>query len=380
MMPFQRGNPIRKRSVAIIGIAVLAGIAAVCAQESKPAGGKGDAGLPTAAAGDQVVIKRDAVHLLDPQRFRMPLYLMPLKSVALVAPHDGAVRGLVAKLGETLPVRSEVVRLDDTIQKFQLQRAQSLHKAAVLEQKLSADSAKGDQKELAQAKVDAAKADLDLAQYQMDQTTQRLPFAGEVIRYLVAEGQFVKAGEPVAIVGDTSMMQVEIPAERSQIERGKMHRIKVEGTEVDAKVEAVLPLDKRFDSLRELFDTLTSATLILDNPKRTLQPGQTVFVPLIPRHPVAEIPSSAIANRGDGGQKVQVLRDSVVRDIPVSLMGSVGLDRVFVNGPFTAGDEVIFETSHLLADGFPVKPGGGKTKKGDGDKPGAKAGQPKTEF
>lgn len=376
-------NPLRAccNGVVLFGLMASGECDSAFAQDTSTAR---DPGLPVAAPGDQVVIKRDAIQPLDPQRFRLSLYLTPAKTVTLVAPHDGTVMANAAKLGDSLPTRSEVVRIDDTIEKFRLARAQSLYKAAVLEQKIGADSAKGDEKELAQAKVDAAKAELDLAQHLLDQSTLRLPYAGEVIRYLVSEGQFVNAGEPVAIVGDTTKMKVEVPIERSQVEKGKTLRIKVDGSEVDATVEAVLPLHQRFDSLRELFDSLASATLVIDNPKRALQPGQTVFVPVIPRHPVAEIPTSSILNRGDGGRKVQVLRDSVVRDIPVSLMGSVGLDRVFVNGPFAADDEVIVEASHQLTDGFPVKSSGTKSKKPDsaspGGNPSTKPAAPKSDF
>jgi RND family efflux transporter MFP subunit len=264
-----------------------------------------------------------------------------------------------------------------------VQRAQGLYKAAALEQKLGSENASADQKELAQAKVDAAKADLDLAQYLLEQTGLRLPFAGEVLRFLVAEGQFVKAGEAVAVVGETSKLAVEIPVERSKVDRAKTMSIKVDGEEVESQVQAVLPLDRKFDPLRELFDSLTSALLVVDNSKRNFQPGQTVFVPLIPRHPVVEVPSGAIGNRADGGRKVQVLRNSVVRDVPVELMGSVGADRLYVNGPFADGDEVIFESSHQLADGFPVKAGGGgKTARTDGDtaKPNTKPAQPTSGF
>jgi multidrug efflux pump subunit AcrA (membrane-fusion protein) len=370
------------RSIVVAMIACGWGIAA--AQDAQPEGktttskpsGR-DVGLPPAVPGDQVVIKRDAAAPVDPQRFRTPLYLVPSKTVTLVAPYDAIVRAVSLKTGEHRPVQTEVARLDNTVQKFQLQRAQSLHKAAVLEQKLSADAA-GDRKELIQAKVDAAKAEVDLAQHLLDQSQLRLPFAGEVLRLIASEGQFVRAGDPVAIVGDTAQMQVEIPVERSQIAGAKTFAIKVESEETEARVESVLPLNPKFDALRELFDSLTSAVLVLDNPQRQYQPGQTVIVPLIPRHPVVEVANGAIANRSDGGRKVQVLRDSIVRDIPITLMGSVGADRSFVSGPFAAGDEVIYETSHLLADGFPVRPGTGMKKPSDdagAKKPAAKPAQ-----
>jgi len=51
-----------------------------------------------------------------------------------------------------------------------------------------------------------------------------------------------------------------------------------------------------------------------------------------------------------------VVRQLVVRDIPVKLMGQVGSARIFVSGPFSEGDEVVYESSHQLGDGFQLKP------------------------
>jgi|GEM_PF-648805 len=382
----------RSIAVAVLSSGIL-GAATGSAQEAKSnvksagtaaaAPKADDVRKPLAAAGEQVVIKRDAVRPIDPQRFRFPLYLVPMRTITIVAPTDGVVRTVSVKAGDALQAQADVVRLDNTVQKFQLQRAQSLYKAAMLEQKLSPKEASADQAELTQARVDAAKADFDLATYHLDQTTLRAPFTGEILRTMITEGQFVRAGDPVAILGETSKLQVEIPIPRSAVDGVKTLSLKVEDQEVEAAVHAVQPLDPKFDTLRELFDSLTSVVLVIDSKGRMFRPGQTVFTPVIPRHPVVEVATSSIGNRTDGGRKVQVLRDYVVRDIAVELMGSIGPDRVFVNGPFADGDEVIIESSHQLADGFPVRNTGGKTARGDGGsdtKPATKPAAPATDF
>ncbi|MFO0918720.1 MAG: HlyD family efflux transporter periplasmic adaptor subunit [Planctomycetaceae bacterium] len=226
--------------------------------------------------------------------------------------------------------------------------------------------------ELSQAKVDAAKADVDLAQWRLDQATVRAPFSGEVLRVLAAEGQYLRSGDAVAVIGDVSQLQVEVPADKSGARAGEPFALKIDGADVQGKVEEVLPLDPRFDPLRELFDSIASVVVSVDNAGGNFRPGQTVYVPLIPRQPVAEIPASAVGNLPNGQRKIQVLRDLVVRDLPVTLMGSVGAERIFVSGPFADRDEVIYESSHLLADGFPLKPGS------DGKIPDAKKGNSKT--
>jgi RND family efflux transporter MFP subunit len=311
--------------------------------------------LPMAAAGDQVIVKREATNIEPPHKYKVTLSLEPIRSVTLTAPFDGIIRQMDGKPNSKVQAQTDIVRLDNTIAKLKLVRAEAALKIALAEQKK--DATEDDLgKSLAQSKVDLAKADVDLAKYLLEQGSVRAPFSGEVQRLLVTEGQFVKAGDPLAVVVDNSKLRVEVPAERSTANPGKTLPLKIESTEVEAKVDTVLPLDVRFGALRDVFDSVASAVLIVDNADGKFKPGQSAYVPLIPRQPVAEVPSSAVGNVADGQRKVQVVRHGVVRDIPILLMGSVGVNRVFVSGAFAEGDEVIYELSHQLGDGFQLRP------------------------
>lgn len=309
---------------------------------------------PTAAAGDQVVVKRETARILPAQDYRVSLVLEPYTLITLTAPHDALVRQIAAKPGQKLIAQAELLRFDSTEARLRQQRAAALHKAATLEQKLAAREET--QAELAKARVEAAKAELDLAQYQLDQTSVRAPQAGEVLRVLVTEGQFVRVGEPLMQVGDLARMKTEIPVSRSEVQVDQTLKINVDSAEVDAKVESILPLAPRFDPLRDLFDSIASAVVVVENPGAKLQPGQSVFVPMIPRQPIVSVASTAIGNLPDGQRKVQVVRAATVRDVPVQLLGGQGPSRTLVSGPFLEGDEIIYEASHLLADGFQLKP------------------------
>jgi hypothetical protein len=157
------------------------------------------------------------------------------------------------------------------------------------------------------------------------------------------------------------MMKVEIPVDRAAADNGKTFGLKIEQDDVDGKIDAVLPLPSKFEPLRELFDSIASVQVLIDNTSGKFKVGQTVYVPLIPRQPVVEVQNPAIGNLSDGQRKVQVVRQLVVRDIPVKLLGQVGSSRIFVSGPFAEGDEIIYETSHQLGDGFQLKPAGNAT-------------------
>lgn len=323
------------------------------AAPATPAAPVESAPLPIANPGDQVVVKREAAHLIDADKYRVNLSLQPYQQVLLSAPHDAIVRQVLEKTNNKVKPQSEILRLESTAQKLRLQKAQAEYRAATLEQKLANND---DQKAIAAAKLEAAKAEVDLSQFLYDQTGIRTPIGGEVRRILVVEGQFVRAGDPLVLIGDSSKLSVEIPVERAGLEKGSKRPIKIEASEVEGTVDSIVPLKSEFDALRDLFESITSAVVIFDNPDGKLFAGQTVYVPLVPRQPVAQVASSAVLNAADGGRRVQVLRQGVVRDISITLMGPVGVNRLYVTGPFAANDEVIFESSHQLPDGFQLAP------------------------
>jgi membrane fusion protein (multidrug efflux system) len=356
--------------------------------------GETPAGAPSEAAGQpgQVVIRRQRLHLRSPEKYQVSMHLEPVQTVRLAAPFDGTVKAVVHKPGEKLESGAETIRIDTTERQLLLEKAKALHKAAQLELEASRSGTGGAlAQQLAEVRVQAAKAELDLAVYRLEQGSVRMPFAGEVLRVEVADGQVVRAGETLAVVGDVSALRSDIPVDRNTVRPGQTLQIKVEDRTVPAKVEAILPLAARFEPLRELLPSAASAIVQFENGDGRLRPGQTLFSPLVPREPVTEVPNACLSNVSDGTHKVQVLRDNVVRDVRIAALAPVGADRSFISGAFDPNDEVIVSASQELPDGTVVrtprgalqeaaKPGGpGRIKLPQGEgpaepKPAAKGG------
>jgi biotin carboxyl carrier protein len=311
-------------------------------------------GAESNAGPTEIVIHRRRIHLRAPEKYQLSMHLDPVRTVRLAAPFDGAVKSILHKAGERLESGGEVVRMDTTEKQLRLDRAKALFKVAQIEEKL-ADSAKGSAKQLAAARLEAAKADLDLAVYWVEQGAVRVPFNCEILRVDVAEGQIVRLGDPLATVGDTSALMVEIPVDRNATKAGQPLEIKVEDRTVPSTVDTILPLGSRFETLRDLLPSAASAIVIVANPDGRLRAGQTVYSPLIPREFVADVPNSCIANLPDGNHRVQVLRNNVVRDVPIATLAAVGPDRSFVSGAFDPNDEVIESATPELADGTVVR-------------------------
>lgn len=316
--------------------------------------GEEAAGAEANAGPAEIVIHRRKIHLRAPEKYQLSMHLDPVRTVRLAAPFDGTVKTILHKPGERLQSGGEVLRMDTTEKQLKLDRAKALYKVAQFEDEL-AESEKGTAKKLVAAKLEAAKADLDLAVYWVEQGAVRAPFNCEVLRVNVAEGQIVRMGDPLVTVGDTTALTVEIPVDRNATKAGQPLEIKVEDRSVAGTVDTILPLGSRFEALRDLIPSAASAIVILPNPDGKLRAGQTVFSPLIPREFVADVPNSCIANLPDGNHKVQVLRNNVVRDVPIATLAAVGADRSFVSGAFDPNDEVIESATPELADGTVVR-------------------------
>jgi multidrug efflux pump subunit AcrA (membrane-fusion protein) len=320
--------------------------------KAAPATETGDTGADAGNTPTEIVIHRRRIHLRAPEKYQVPIHLDPVRTVRLAAPFDGTVKSIVHKPGDHLESSAEVIRMDLTEKQLRLDRAKALYQVAKLED----EEASGKAKQLTAARLQAAKADLDLAVYWTEQGVLRAPFNCEVLRVDVSEGQIVRMGEPLATLGDTSALAVEIPVDRNSTKAGQPIEIKIEDRTVPATVDAILPLAARFEALRDLIPSAASAMVIVPNTDGRLRPGQTVFSPLIPRDVVADVPNSCIANSPDGNHKVQVLRNNVIRDVPIATLAAVGPDRTFISGAFDPTDEVIESATPELADGTVVRP------------------------
>jgi biotin carboxyl carrier protein len=327
--------------------------------EARPETADSEQAAPAQPASGQIVIHRRALQLRSPEKYQISMHLEPRQTVRIASPFDGTVKAILRKPGQKVDSATEIVRMDVTEKQLLLDRAKALYKAAQLEaEQASTKGGSGEgsiAKQLGDVRLQAAKADLDLAAFWVEQGTLRAPFSAEVFGVSVADGQVVRMGDPLVLIGDTGALKVEIPVDRATTQVGQSVSIKIEDRTTDAKIEALLPLSARFEPLRDLLPSAAMATAVVQNSGGQLKSGQTVYSPLVPREPIADVPNSCIGNVGDGNHKVQVLRDNVVRDVPIATLAAVGADRSFVSGAFRAGDEVIESSSQELVDGTIVR-------------------------
>jgi multidrug efflux pump subunit AcrA (membrane-fusion protein) len=320
-------------------------VAAQVAVSGAPAGGGTD---PL-----QVVIEREPLVLRDPATYKVSLHLDPIKSVEVAARLDGIVDSVVEPGSTLVQPQSELLRLESQERKLELDRAKAALEAARITQSAAGQGAA---KQLADANAKVAQLDVELAQLRLDQAIVRAPFEGSVQRVHVVQGEFVRAGQPLATVVDTKQLEVEVPIDRTSVQVGDQVPIQVEKQTITATVQGILPLTPPFEPLRDLFESVATAVALVDNSGGQFQVGQTVYAPMIPRLPVAEIPNEAVGNSQEGARQVQVIRDGFVRNVTIELLGAVGEQRTVISGRFNHGDELVVRSSEQLLDGTQVVP------------------------
>lgn len=304
-----------------------------------------------------VVIERATLTLTPPEKYSIALKLQPVRSLPLVAPTDGIVSDVFVKAGDSVRGQSELIRLDSQEFSLALKTAQARVELAKLE--LVQQSKVADGKAIAEAKLKVAQSELDLAQFRVDETILRSAIDGFVTEIHVTKGQYVRAGDLLAIVIDPNKLFVEVPVERDQAEKGKSYPLTVEANTTEGTIEAILAPRPEFDPLRELFVSVATARLLIDSKGGEFTTGQSVASKMIPRHPLAEIQTLAIrtaTDDPDAERSVQVIRDGFVRSLPIQVLGQVGQTHVFVSARFTEGDELIVSSSEPLKDGSWVRP------------------------
>ena len=306
-----------------------------------------------------VTIKREALSLTDPAKYNVPLKTVPIRTQEICSPMDGYIRQVSVASGDRVPDQMELLRIDDSRLKLIAERARAALQASKVEVKMAEAKNDEDLLALAKARLDGAQADVKIAEFDLERVVVRAPFAGELFQVNVSEGQFVRTGQPLLTLADTTNLLVEIPGDRTRLKVKGEVPLTLGQNNVQGKVQALLPPDLRFEPLRNIVPSLTSASVRIENPKGEYFAGQTVYVKLIPREPFAHIPKDAISNRPENNpdgtlRKVQVIRNGVIRDIAVTVLEQTHVG-AFVAGPFSTADELIVSSSVPLKDGQQVR-------------------------
>lgn len=209
----------------------------------------------------------------------------------------------------------------------------------------------------AQARLQEAEANVQLAKTHIGEDVIRSPMAGTVYDLPARAGSFLNAGDPVASVGKLNPVRVRVYVDEPELGRiapGEHVRITwdaLPGKEwmgvVEKRPTEVVPIGTR--QVGEVLCTV-------ENPMRELVPGTNVNAFILTQVVENALTIPKAAERRDGGIGVFVLQpDNTVMWQPIEIGASDALHVEVVKG-LRDGDEVSEATDVNLKNGEKVNP------------------------
>lgn len=309
------------------------------------------------AAGSQpVVIQRRMVRLTPPDAYQFPVTLEASRRLTLRAPFSGKVHTLSARAGGKVIPQTELVALESKRLELAHKRDRAALEVAEAQLRIARTNGKTEQVQLGEAQVELAQANLALSKFDKNQTSLRAPYEATILKVHVQQGQEINEGDRLVTIGDLTSLECRVPVDRKTVKAGQTITLTVEDAAVVGLVQTVEPVSEDQQRLRDLAVSVAMAVVSIRNTDGKLARGQSVFPNIVPNDPVTRVPLSSVSTGKDGGRIVKVLRENVVRNVPVELHGQIGKGDVFVSGPFSETDHVITSASVELADSTAVRP------------------------
>ena len=318
----------------------------------------GDETVAQQPAVDQqpVVILRQMIRLTPPDDYQFAISLRASRELTVRAPFNAKTRTVSAQVGKKVLPQAELVALESKRLELTHKRAMAALDVAEGLLRAARSGGKTEQVQLGEAQVAFAKSELALTLYDNAQTSLRAPYEASVLNVHVQTGQNVKQGDPVVTIGDLTSLQCRVPVDRKTVKVGQTISLTVEDSVIVGIVKSVEPVSEDQQRLRDLAVSVAMAVVSIRNADGILARGQAVYPDIVPNDPVTRVPLESVTTTTGGHRIVQVLREHVVRNVPVVLHGQIGKGDVFVSGLFTKHDEVIISTSAELADSTAVLP------------------------
>ena len=251
--------------------------------------------------------------------------------------------------------RARAAQADANLEKTRRQamRVGELFRSRVTSQ-VNLDQAETDMR-LAEANLDAERAELGVAERALADASVGAPFAGLVARRLVNVGEFVQPGTPLFEV--VSLDPIEVSFHLSEVDSGRVAL----GQQVDVRVaphpDEVFRAQVKFVS--PTIDTSTRTLLVkaeVPNPDGRLRPGLFASADLgvAVRRAVPMVPEEAILQRSDGSV-LFLLRDRERVERRVVQTGAEQRGMVEVLEGVVPGELVVQRGHSGLIDGAQVK-------------------------
>ncbi|MFQ3620001.1 MAG: efflux RND transporter periplasmic adaptor subunit [Spirochaetales bacterium] len=281
-----------------------------------------------------------------------------------VSETEGIIREINFRIGQWVEAGQVLVRVDDTLKRLEMERAQVLYESARIEREgterlFQQGGASASAVSRAKATESGAKAQYELAKKAFEDCTIRSPINGYIALQdpSIGIGSYINRGTRVVRIVDTTSFRLELSvgeAEVGNIRLGSRALIQVPAACPERKIQAeVVAIGAGSDS------RTGSYTVVLgwrDSCGGRLRSGMSASVEIQQSvgSPVLLLPSAALVRRGE---KVGVFVDKEGKaELRFPALGRRFGSRVEVLSGITEGEIVLISGISRLRPGSPIAP------------------------
>lgn len=204
-------------------------------------------------------------------------------------------------------------------------------------------------KETASASVHQAKAALDIAQNNLNNTNITAPISGYVSALYVSKGQMVSPGGPVFDIANTNMIDAKIYVSESvigKIEQGSKAKISVSSAGIESLSGTVTVVNP----VKDVKTGLYGVKVAIDNEDGKIKSGMLadIVITTARKEDVINLPSDALINES-GEYYVYVAKGETAKKCKVTIGVADGVYTEIIHG-IKSGDKVIVEGKEYLSE------------------------------
>ena len=275
----------------------------------------------------------------------------------------------IAEVGTRVRQGEPIARLDDTLPRLraedlraQVARARAQHEVASSQlerfnrlaatQVLSASQLEDAraQREVSNDDVTRANAQLRQAQYEIDQSVIRAPFAGIVTERFIQRGEYLQVGAATVRLVNTADIEARATAAlglAANVHPGQTVTVRDHGIEKAGKVRTVVPVGDDRSRQFEVRVALASPEWLVGTPVEVSLPSSI-------QRTAVTVPRDALVIRQNHSYVLRVTRANTVEELDVTPGAGVE-DSVEVRGNLSPGDRLVIRGGERLAAGQAVR-------------------------
>jgi multidrug efflux system membrane fusion protein len=314
--------------------------------------------LQAHAAGIPVVIAKVAEQGSG-ELIRIKTTTHPVQQADITPSIAGVVKEIYFQSGQKIQKGSTLFKLEDSVAKAQLNKAQALfhyHDLNLTKYKQLFKSHAVSQMEVQrlQAERDQSLAAVQELQANLNLYTVKAPFDGQLGLSHIAVGQYVVPGTSVLHISDTTKLWVDFPVPEKYIQdvkKLKHVQIMPDGKNQAAFTANIIAEDDRFINNTHSL----KVRAVIDNPSKALSPGSFVSVSFSAQNQekLLSIPATALVFNANG-TFVYTLKNNAAHLQPV-VLSHVSDDVAFIRKGLVLNEPVVITGQINLQEGAPVQ-------------------------